>query len=130
MADIFSKKKRSELMSRIRSNNTKPELILKSILDGRIFRYQPKYITGKPDFASKKRKIAIFVDGCFWHGCKKCKNIPKNNKIFWSNKIKRNKKRDKEINKKLKDEGYKVFRFWEHSVRKNPSKIAVKIKNG
>lgn len=129
MTDMFTKEKRSEIMSKIRGKNTGPELILKSLLDGRIFRYQPK-VYGNPDFASKKHKIAVFIDGCFWHGCPKCNRTPDRNAEYWHAKIHRNKLRDKKITKKLKARGWKVLRFWEHDVNKNPEEVHGKIIKG
>ena len=114
MTDIFSKRKRSEIMSKIRSSKTKPELKLKKIIGKIGFSYQPKNILGKPDFADRKNKIAIFIDGCFWHGCGKHCRMPKQNKKYWRQKIKRNIKRDKEVSKNLRKQGWKVIRIWEH----------------
>ncbi len=68
MADIFTKKKRSEVMSKIRSSHTKPEIVLREALRGYRFRYQPKSIIGNPDMAIRRLKVAVFVDGDFWHG--------------------------------------------------------------
>lgn len=126
MADVFTKEERSRVMSRIRSKNTKAELILKDYLKGTYLRYQPK-IRGKPDFGNKSKKIAVFVDGCFWHKCPKCFKAPKTNKKYWNPKIDRNVQRDKEVNRKLRKDGWKVLRFWEHDVKKNSEKIAKKI---
>jgi len=127
MTDVFTKKKRSEVMSKIRSKKTKPELILRELIDGRVFKYQPPGITGKPDFASKKHRITIFVDGCFWHSCPKCYIEPATNKKFWLKKIEANRKRDHKVNRLLKKEGFSVLRFWEHQIEKNPKRIAAKI---
>jgi DNA mismatch endonuclease (patch repair protein) len=110
-------------MSKIKGKNTKPELVLKDLLDGRIFRYHPKGITGNPDFGNKKRKIALFVDGCFWHGCTKCKNIPQTNTHFWAEKLKRNKERDTEVGRILENEGYLVIRIWEHEIKEDLEKV-------
>jgi DNA mismatch endonuclease (patch repair protein) len=126
-ADVFSKKKRSEVMSNIRSKDTKPELILRNQLDGRIFRYQPRGIIGRPDFACRKRKLAVFVDGCFWHGCPKCYIEPKSNREFWIPKIKRNVKNDRETNKKLRLMGWTIIRIWEHEIKRDPQKYAENI---
>jgi len=114
--DTVSEKKRSEIMSKIRSKNTQPELLLKSALTGLRFRYQPK-IKGKPDFASKKHMIAIFVDGCFWHGCPTHCRLPKSKQKYWYPKILKNIERDKVSTKVLQKEGWKVLRFWEHEIR-------------
>ena len=113
-------------MSKIRGTKTKPELIVKKNIDGRIFRYQPNGIQGNPDFANKKRKIALFIDGCFWHKCPRCYREPKSNKKFWIKKIERNVSRDKKNNSSLRKAGWKVVRIWEHRV-KNNSKIYEKI---
>ncbi len=126
MADRISKQKRSEIMSKIRSKNTKPEIILRELLDGRIFRYQPR-IYGKPDFGNDTRKIAVFVDGCFWHGCPECSKMPKSRQNYWSKKIGGNRKRDSAINKELARRGYKVIRVWEHQVLKDQSKCIKRI---
>jgi DNA mismatch endonuclease (patch repair protein) len=116
MADIFSKKKRSDIMSKIRSSKTKPELKLKKLMKKFGFAYQPKNIFGKPDFAVKKNKIAIFIDGCFWHGCKKHHRMPNQNRKYWSEKIKRNIQRDKIVSSHLKKSDWKVLRIWEHEI--------------
>ena len=126
MGDVLTPEQRSYNMSRIKRSRTKPELMLKELLKGTYLRYQPK-IYGNPDFGSKKHRIAVFVDGCFWHKCPVCFKQPATNKKFWKTKIERNVKRDKEVNKQLKKEGYDVLRFWEHQIRKAPSKAAVKI---
>ncbi len=119
MADIFSKKKRSQIMSKIRSSKTKSELKIKGLMNILGFTYQPKNIYGKPDFANRKDKIAVFVDGCFWHGCPKHYVAPKSNRKFWRDKINKNVKRDIKTVKKLKKDGWRVIRVWEHSIRFN-----------
>ncbi len=116
MPDPFSKKTRSRIMSRIKSANTKPELALKELLKGTYLRHQPNGIIGKPDFASKKQKVVVFIDGCFWHKCPRHYAPPKSNKDYWIPKIKRNVKRAKEVENKLKKEGWKVIRIWEHEI--------------
>lgn len=126
MTDNRTKKQRSYNMSRIPSINTKIELMFKELLKGTHLRYQPK-IYGNPDFGSKKKRIAVFIDGCFWHKCRKCYTEPKSNRRFWIPKINRNFERDKIINKELKKQNYKVIRFWEHQIKKNVSKCADKI---
>jgi len=108
MADIFSKTMRSSIMSKIRSKNTKTELLLKKCLKGTYLRFHPQ-IYGNPDFGNKKRKIAIFVDGCFWHKCKKCFIAPKSNKKYWTPKLENNIRRDKKVNKRLKKTGWRVI---------------------
>ena len=123
--DIFTKKQRSRLMSKIRSSGTRPELSLKKILRGKGFAYHPK-IKGNPDFANRKKKIAIFVHGCFWHKCPKHYQEPASNKDYWVPKIERNLSKDKENKMILKNHGYKTITIWEHEIKtqKIPKKIS------
>src|SRR3989344_8866992 len=127
MPDAFSKKKRSQIMSKIKSRETKLELNFKELLVGLRFRYQLKVI-GRPDFASKKLKTAIFIDSCFWHKCPKHFREPNSNYSYWKPKISRNVERAKEVNALLKIEGWKVVHFWEHDISKYPDKCIEKIK--
>ena len=121
MPDVLTREQRSYNMSRIKGKDTKPEILLRKLLFSkglRGYRVQPK-LFGKPDILFPVKRIAIFIDGCFWHKCPKCFVKPQTNKKFWENKIKTNIKRDKEVNRKLAGQGYKVIRFWEHEIRKN-----------
>ena len=77
-------------------------------------RHQPVY--GKPDFVFRRQKIAVFVDGCFWHGCPKCYRRPRSNKKFWDAKIARNKTRDRRVNRELRKFVWRVVRIWEHDL--------------
>ena len=100
-------------MSRIKNRNTKPELKHREkVLD---FIYQPKTF-GKPDFVNFKKKVVIFVDGCFWHKCPKHYIEPKSNKYYWLPKLERNKIRAEEVNLAYKIIGWKVVRIWEHEL--------------
>jgi len=129
MADVFTKQKRSEVMSKIRGKGNKDtELAMM-----RIFREyhivgwrrnQPLF--GKPDFIFPRKKIAVFVDGCFWHGCPKHSTFPKNNREFWEKKLGANKQRDTLVNRELRKKGWVVLRVWEHELRERV-KIAGKI---
>ena len=114
MTDNLTKSQRSYCMSRIRSSKTFPEAVIKKKFHG--FKYQPK-LFGKPDFADSKNKVAIFVDGCFWHKCPKHFKRPKSNKDYWKEKIKRNIIRDKKVNLEYKNKGWKIIRIWEHELR-------------
>lgn len=121
MADIFSKKKRSEIMSKVRGKDSKIEVEFRKKLWHAGFRYSKnssKYF-GKPDLALPKYKTVIFIDSCFWHGCKKHGSIPQTRKKFWETKIDRNKQRDKEVNKHYKKISWKIFRVWEHDLKNN-----------
>src|SRR3989344_7353774 len=127
MPDTFSKKKRSQIMSKIKGRNTSLELNFKKLIRGLKLEYQPK-IFGNPDFTSKKLKIAIFIDSCFWHKCPKHFRKPTTNNYYWTQKINRNVERAKEVNSHLKKQGWKVIRFWEHDIKKNPDKCIKKVK--
>ena len=113
MADVHTKEQRSYNMSQIKSKGTKPEYKLKRKIYSEGLRgYRLNYkLTGKPDIVFTRSKLAIFVDGCFWHKCSKCYIEPKSNKAFWLNKIDNNIKRDKQVNKILKREGWSVLRL-------------------
>lgn len=126
--DVLTKVQRSYNMSRIRSNNTKPETLLRYRLRRLGFSYQPK-LYGRPDFVNIRTKTVIFVDGCFWHKCPKCYKEPAVRKKFWTEKIIQNKKRDNKVNKNLRKEGWTVIRIWEHDVRKSIKDCLSKISN-
>lgn len=118
--DRVSKEKRSEMMSKVRSKNTKLEIAFGKILWSHGFRYRKnsrKYF-GVPDFVLKKYQTVIFIDSCFWHGCKKHCKLPATNKKFWKEKIERNMARDREVNKYYKKEGWNIVRVWEHNAKK------------
>ena len=129
MADVFSKKQRSEVMAAIRSKGNKDtELRLVSILrNSRIKgwrRHRP--LPGKPDFVFPKQKLAVFVDGCFWHGCRWHLRMPRSNRAYWKRKIARNKTRDRKTNRLLRKAGWVVVRFWEHALLA-PESVAKRI---
>ena len=108
-------------MQNIRSANTKIEILVRSTLHkkGYRFRKNVKGIIGKPDIVFPSKKIVVFLDSCFWHKCPYHFKMPKTNQEYWVPKLERNKKRAKEVNKKLKKEGWTVLRFWEHQISKN-----------
>ena len=121
--DIWSKPKRSEVMSKIRGKNTKPELILRSQLfkSGFRFRIHQKNLPGKPDIVLAKYKTAIFVHGCFWHYHKDCKEgrIPSTNSKFWQEKLFKNIEKDEKHIAELKEMEWKVIVVWECEIEKN-----------
>ena len=129
MTDVLTQEQRKLNMSRIRAKNTGPEVKLRKMLFVEGIRgYRIHYkLPGKPDIVFTKKKIAIFIDGCFWHKCPVCFQEPETRKEFWMKKIQSNIDRDKKVNEQLKDEGWTVMRFWEHDVRKNPESIVKKI---
>lgn len=119
--DTVSKKKRSEIMSKVRSKDSKIEIEFRKKLWGAGFRYRKnsgKYF-GKPDVVLPKYNTVIFIDSCFWHGCEKHGSMPQTREKFWRVKIKRNKERDKEVNKYYRKAGWKIMRVWEHDIKKN-----------
>lgn len=79
-------------------------------------------LPGKPDFVFFGRRLAVFVDGCFWHGCPAHFKFPKTNRPFWKKKIERNLERDRQVNRALKKAGWSVLRMWEHSIEQNPER--------
>jgi DNA mismatch endonuclease (patch repair protein) len=120
MPDIFSKAKRSQVMARIRSRGNKDtELVLIRIL--RFYKItgwrRHHDVFGRPDFIFPKHKLAVFVDGCFWHSCPKHGTKPKNNGLFWRKKFTANQTRDSIVNKTLRRNGWQVLRIWEHELR-------------
>lgn len=133
MADVFTKKKRSEIMSRILSKDTKLErdflkqLSLISHATG--YRYRKHYtkLPGKPDVAFPSKKIAVFIDGCFWHGCSLHSRTPLSNSDYWKRKIAKNRARDRQVTKVCKKSGWQVIRLWEHAVKKRPAHAVEKI---
>jgi len=129
MADVFSKEKRSEIMRKVKSNKNKStELkLLQYFKDNKITGWRRNVkLYGKPDYVFPKKKVAVFVDGCFWHG-HDCRNThPKDNEDYWTKKIARNKNRDIEVTAHLEKLGYTVIRIWECDIKKN--KIDEKIK--
>lgn len=117
MADIYSKAKRSEIMSKISGKETKPEILVRKFLFSKGFRYRKndKRFLGKPDIVLPKYKMVIFIHGCFWHHHKNCSksSLPQTNRDFWKNKIQGNVERDKLNKKKLKELGWKIIVLWQ-----------------
>ena len=115
MADVFTKSKRSEVMSRIRGRGNKgTELALTKLFRShRITGWRRNQsVFGKPDFVFPKLKLAVFVDGCFWHGCPKHATKPKNNRDFWRRKFSANQSRDALVTRTLRHSGWRVLRVW------------------
>jgi DNA mismatch endonuclease (patch repair protein) len=131
MADIFTKRKRSEIMSRIRNKDSKIEIEFRKALWKEGFRYRKNVngYFGKPDLVLKKYKTVIFIDSCFWHGCKKHCKLPATNNKFWKEKIEKNMQRDKKVTLYYKRNNWKIIRIWEHDLKDiEVSKIIDKIK--
>jgi DNA mismatch endonuclease (patch repair protein) len=88
----------------------------------------PADIPGKPDFAFRAERVLVFVDGCFWHGCPKCKRTPSSNTEYWSAKIERNRRRDRRNTSALRKDGWNVLRVWEHDLGKLNAKTVSRIR--
>jgi DNA mismatch endonuclease (patch repair protein) len=120
MPDKCSKETRSRMMSGIKNKNTKPEIMIRKELFSNGFRYRLHNgkLPGKPDLVLRKYNAAVFIHGCFWHG-HNCRYFiwPKSNTEFWREKIKGNKRNDKKVIAKLKEQGYRICIFWECVTR-------------
>lgn len=129
MADVFSPSKRSEVMSRIRGKGNKntegklTQLFRQHKITG-WRRHLP--LPGRPDFSFPSLRVAVFVDGCFWHCCPRCLNVPATNIDFWLAKLEANTKRDRKVNRLLREQGWRVVRVWEHELR-SPERALEKI---
>jgi DNA mismatch endonuclease (patch repair protein) len=122
VSDVFTKAKRSDVMSRIRScDNKDTELALAKLLRQHHITGWRRHqnVFGKPDFLFRQNRLAIFVDGCFWHGCPRCYRRPHSNKKYWVEKAARNKARDRRVNLELRKLGWRVMRIWEHDLAEN-----------
>lgn len=124
-AGFYTTQQRSQMMGKIKSVNTKPEILLRKALWAKGYRYRvhPKSIPGKPDILITKYKLAIFVDGEFWHGhdWQTKKKKLKTNSAFWIPKIERNMQHDEEVNQQLQELGWTVMRIWQQHIEKNLS---------
>ena len=136
MADVFDTEKRSEVMSRIRGKGNKStelalasafrrahitgwrrHVAIKLALGPRVAKRLGKtHLIVKPDFVFKQERVAVFVDGCFWHQCPLHSSVPENNREFWERKLARNVERDRVHDREMKKAGWKVVRFWEHDL--------------
>jgi DNA mismatch endonuclease (patch repair protein) len=129
VADIFSKRKRSQIMSAIRSTGNRAT----EVRAVAIFREcgitgwrrrQPLF--GRPDFTFPKAKLAVFVDGCFWHGCRMHAQKPSSNRSYWKQKFAQNRRRDRLVGRILRQQGWLVLRIWQHELGQ-PRSIARRI---
>ena len=128
--DVFSKEKRSQIMSRISGKNTKPEIVVRSLLHrlGYRFRLHREDLPGKPDIVLPKYRKVILVHGCFWHGHKECSRSkrPMTNESFWNEKLDKNIKRDQKNINSLKELGWQVMVIWTCEV-KDEKKLKAKL---
>jgi DNA mismatch endonuclease (patch repair protein) len=120
MTDIFSKAKRSEVMAAIKSaGNKDTELKLIAIFraNGITGWRRNQKLPGRPDFVFRRERLPVFVDGCFWHGCRWHCRMPQDNRRYWQNKISRNAERDRTKTRLLRRAGWRVLRLWQHSLK-------------
>lgn len=132
MTDVLTSTQRSRNMSRIRGKNTSPELVIRHGLYAKGLRYRlHQNLPGKPDLIFPRARLAVFVDGCFWHKCPKHFKAPSTRAQFWRRKIDANVVRDHTVNQLLRKQGWKVMRVWEHDVNRRQhvviSRITTKI---
>jgi DNA mismatch endonuclease (patch repair protein) len=128
MVDNLTREQRSYTMSRIRSKNTKPELVVRSLAhsNGLRFRLHDRGLPGCPDLVFNTAKVAVFIDGDFWHGW----YFPRWRKklsSYWENKISRNRNRDQSNFRRLRKSGWRVIRIWEHEVEADPAKCVDRL---
>lgn len=137
MPDVFDAKKRSEVMSRIRGKGNKTtelalaasfrrvgikgwrrHVVIKLALGPRVAKREGKaQLAVRPDFVFRREKVAMFVDGCFWHRCPLHCKMPANNRSFWEQKLSRNVERDRFVDRELRKAGWRVWRVWEHALK-------------
>ncbi len=133
MADVFSKSERSRIMGLIRSKDTKVEKDFRKLISSTFYpksiRYRKHYakLPGKPDIAFVKKRIAIFIDGDFWHGYKFKKQKQRLPRKYWIGKIENNIARDRKIDRELRRMGWRIMRVWEHEIKLKPEKTIEKI---
>jgi DNA mismatch endonuclease (patch repair protein) len=131
MVDSISTKMRSVVMAAVKSKGNKAtELKMVAVFRKHGVKgwHRHERLKGKPDFVFVRARLAVFVDGCFWHGCRQHLRIPKSNTSYWKHKIARNIARDLNTNRALRKAGWRVLRVWEHSLKK-PSILARRIKS-
>lgn len=129
MSDVLTRAQRSYCMSQIRGRNTMPEIRLRKELWRLGIRYRIRNaLPGRPDLVIVARRVAIFVDGCFWHRCPDHAVEPKTRREFWKQKLAANVARDRRADRDLRALGWRVVRIWEHEVKRDPALLAVRVK--
>jgi DNA mismatch endonuclease, patch repair protein len=130
VADTFNKAERSRIMAAVRSRGNKAtELLLVELFRAAGLKGWRRHaaILGRPDFVFAKERVAVFVDGCFWHGCAKHCRMPASNRKYWLAKIERNMQRDRTTRKVLREKGWNVVRVWEHELKKRPAIVVQRV---
>ena len=131
MTDVLTPEQRRKNMSRIRGKNTSPEMKLRKMLwESGLRGYRVHYkLPGKPDIVFTRKKVVVFVDGCFWHKCPVCFRPPETNAEFWNEKLQKNVERDLRVTQELETLGWVVLRFWEHEIKKTPEDVVKRIRD-
>ena len=130
--DTFDRATRSRVMIRIKSSGTKTtewrfrSLLMRSGIRGWRLGHDSGF-PGSPDVVFVRDRLAIFLDGCFWHGCRRCRSIPATNRAFWVDKIQRNRQRDEKVARMLRTMGWKVTRIWEHELKTDGDGVLRKV---
>nr|VFJ70329.1 MAG: T/G mismatch-specific endonuclease [Candidatus Kentron sp. FW] len=128
MVDRLTPEQRHLCMSRVRGHDTKPEVILRKALWARGARYRLHAdLPGRPDLIFPGKRLAIFVDGCFWHGCPIHGEIPASNRKFWEKKLGDNVARDRRIDARLSEMGWRVLRIWVHEIKQDVSAVVQRV---
>ena len=128
MADTISKTKRSAVMRAIKSKNTGLEMAFRTELWKIGLRYRVNYsLPGKPDLVFVQPRLLVFLDSCFWHGCRWHCRMPKSNVRYWTKKIARNRRRDRSVTEECQRLGWQVLRLWEHSIRQDLSGCVARV---
>lgn len=127
--DNKSKEERSKNMAAVKNRDTDIELRLRRALWREGLRYRiSSELPGRPDIVFPGKKVAVFCDGCFWHGCPKCGEVPEQNKEFWVKKVERNTERDRQVNEELTGMGWKVLRYWGCEIKHELGEVVQDIK--
>ena len=130
MTDTFTRAERSEIMRRVKGRDTSPEVRLRKALWAlgvRGWRLDVRTLPGRPDLAFRRAQLAVFIDGCFWHGCPRHCRMPSSNQAYWTRKIERNRERDRAAGRDLRRRGWRALRLWEHQVRRDPAAAAARV---
>jgi len=131
VADVLTPSQRSFNMSSIRSkgNRTTEQRMIGIMKAAGIKGWRRNYpLPGKPDFVFRRERVAVFVDGCFWHKCPACFRQPTSNEEYWQKKFARNVRRDRTVSAELRLRGWRVVRIWEHSLKREPARVATRMR--
>ena len=131
MTDRVDRATRSRIMGAVRASgnrSTETALRMRLVRAGLSgWRLNAADLIGRCDFAFDNERLAIFVDGCQWHGCPSCYRPPKSNAAYWREKLQRNRRRDRQVNRTLRGDGWTVIRIWEHQLRRNPQSAVQRV---